>query len=89
MTNIIETIKLLRRKIAVKIIHSSIRNVKIISIISYLSLGKSFMYIYYRIRYINVVNENEAKCLIADLICLLNPDQPEEAQLGGLLPRNS
>ncbi|GAH92009.1 unnamed protein product, partial [marine sediment metagenome] len=89
MTNIIETTKLLRRKIAVKTIDSSIRNVKIKSRISYLSLGKSFMYIYYRIRYINVVNKNEAKCLFADLICLLNPDQLEEAQLGEPLPRNS
>ena len=57
MTYSIETIKLYKRKIAVKAIHDAIRNVKIISRISNLSLGKSFMNIYYRIRYINVANE--------------------------------
>jgi len=61
MTNIIETIRLYKRKIALKTIHTSIRNVKIKSRTSYLLLGKSFMYIYNRIRYINVVNENEVK----------------------------
>lgn len=54
MTNIKETIRLIKKKIAVKDIHNVLRNIKIKSIISYLLLGKSFIYISYRIRYLNV-----------------------------------
>jgi hypothetical protein len=57
MTNIKETIRLGKIRIAVKTIDSSIRNVKIISIISYLFLGKSFIHFNYKIRYINVGKE--------------------------------
>ena len=87
LININETVKLLNTRKAIKTIQSELNKVIIRSRILFLALGVLLIYFYYRIRYLNVVNE--ITHLSGDLICLLNPDLPVKALLLELRLQNS